>query len=110
MEGGRDGLRCPVIHGSWDREALNIVFTLIYTLKQNRDYRSIYGGGKYRSRARSSLWEGGGMERGGMQGMGEGGKNEASQRQTYEGKSLPIKGKAETGRKLYPRANVLRDY
>lgn len=56
---------CAVIHGSWDREALNIVFTLIYTLNQNRDYRSIYGGGKYRSRARSSLWEGGGVARGG---------------------------------------------
>ena len=40
-----------VILGSWDRGALNIVFTLIYILKQNRDYRSIYGGGKYRRRA-----------------------------------------------------------
>lgn len=57
-EGGREGMCSAVILGSWDRGALNIVFTLIYILKQNRDYRSIYGGGKYRRRARSCLWEG----------------------------------------------------
>lgn len=58
-EEGREGMCSVVILGSWDRGVLNIVFTLIYILKQNRDYRSIYGGGKYRSRARSCLWEGG---------------------------------------------------
>lgn len=103
---GREGVHCAVIHGSWDRRALNIVFTLIYTLKQNRDYRGIYGGGKYRRRERSCLW--GGRRRRGE--AGRDGRDKASQWQIHGGKTLPIKGIAETRRKLYPRANVLRDY
>lgn len=95
-----------VILGSWDRGVLNIVFTLIYILKQNRDYRSIYGGGKYRSRARSCLWEGGGEGRGEGRSESSGRgreariKHKATQGRTNADKTYSIKGK------LKPSGNI----